>query len=115
MTILQKEKGLDTIVEDSGKSFSLGSKQILSLARALIRGSEILLIDEGTSNLDEKTEKMIESMFKKDLKDKTVIFVTHNLENLPSYDRVMLVEKGAISFNGSPAEILNEIQIRMKS
>lgn len=99
-------EGLSTTVEENGKNFSGGEKQRISLARALLRKSRVLLLDEYTANLDEKTAEKIET----DLlsrKDCLIITVTHRLrpEILRQYDRILLLAQGKLAAAGTYDEV----------
>lgn len=84
--------GINSYVGESGKGFSEGQIQRISIARALIKDAPILLFDEVTSALDEETEKKLLGNIKTHFKNKTIIFVTHKLSTLGIADRVFKVE-----------------------
>ena len=82
---------LDSIVEQRGTNFSGGQKQRLAIARAVLSGAPIMLLDEATGSLDEKTEKqVIENLLS--LKDTTVILVSHRISAAGMCDRIIKVE-----------------------
>lgn len=89
--------GLDTMIEENGSSLSGGEKQRISLARALIRNSAILVLDEFTSALDKETAKLVEKEVLS-IKDQTIITVTHRLsdENMSLFDFIIHMKNGKI-------------------
>lgn len=98
--------GLQTMVEESGKNFSGGEKQRISLARVILRRSSVLLLDEFTANLDERTAKEIEQRILA-RKDSLVITVTHRLnqEILRQYDRILVLSQGKLAASGTYEEL----------
>lgn len=99
-------EGLQTMVEESGKNFSGGEKQRISLARVILRRSSVLLLDEFTANLDERTAKEIEQRILA-RKDSLVITVTHRLnqEILRQYDRILVLSQGKLVASGTYEEL----------
>jgi len=89
-------KGINTIVGSRGNSLSGGQKQRVALARALIRKPEILILDEATSSLDEKSEQIIINALKKISKKTTILIVTHKISLLKNVDTVYVVENGKV-------------------
>ncbi|MDR2600304.1 MAG: ABC transporter ATP-binding protein/permease [Oscillospiraceae bacterium] len=99
--------GLNTIAEENGANFSGGQKQRIAVARAIIQGKPILVLDEGTSAIDTQTATDIENSLL-DIKDLTLITITHNLqeENLRRYDNIIYMEDGKINNTGTYDEIV---------
>lgn len=85
-------QGINSYIGESGKGFSEGQLQRISIARALIKDAPILLFDEVTSALDEETEKQLLKNIKTHCKNKTVIFVTHKINALEISDRILKIE-----------------------
>ena len=85
-------EGINSYVGESGKGFSEGQVQRISVARALIKDAPILLFDEVTSALDEETERRLLNNIRTYLRNKTVIFVTHKLNALEISDRIFKIE-----------------------
>lgn len=94
--------GLDTKVEENGTRFSGGERQRIALARALLHGKEIILLDETTSALDSQTAKEVENTLS-NMKDTTIISITHRTDEniLNMYDNIILLEDGIIKAEGS--------------
>ena len=94
--ILDNELGLNMLVEENGINLSGGQKQRIVLARALLKESDIILIDEGLSQIDVDLERKILSNVFDKYKNKTIIIISHRLENLDLYDRMVKVSDGKI-------------------
>merc|ERR1712176_469390 len=100
--------GLDTQVSEGGDNLSLGQRQLICLARALLRGSKILVLDEATSSVDSKTDQEVQEVIRKEFVDKgvTVITVAHRLETIMGYDKVAVLGNGEVLEYGAPNELL---------
>ena len=105
--------GYNTIVGERGRGLSTGQRQLLSIARALIRNPRILILDEATSALDPATEEQLLRQLKNNTRGRTVIMITHRLAPLAIADRVALVMDGRIERVGPPTEIMAFARIRM--
>ena len=82
--------------------FSVGQKQLLCLARALLRKNRFLVLDEATSNVDMQTDAFIQSVIRDKFRDTTVITIAHRLHTIADYDRVVVMSKGEVVEQGSP-------------
>jgi len=100
-------KGLDTIITDSS-TFSSGQIQLLSISRALAANPPILLLDEITANLDSLTEEKILSVLEKASEKHTILSVSHRLSTMLSSDRIIILEDGKITNEGTPERLLRE-------
>lgn len=105
--------GYDTMLGERGGGLSMGQRQLLCIARALIRNPRILILDEATSALDPATEEQLLRQLKINARGRTVIMVTHRLAPLTIADRVALVMDGRIERVGSPTDVLAYARIRM--
>ncbi len=105
--------GYNTIVGERGRGLSTGQRQLLSIARALIRNPRILILDEATSALDPATEEQLLRQLKNNTRGRTVIMITHRLAPLAIADRVAVVMDGRIERVGPPTEIMAYARIRM--
>lgn len=105
---LGEEKTLDTYVGENGNNLSGGQRQRVAVARALVQGKPILILDEGTSAVDMQTAYDIESQLLK-INELTVITITHSLNQalLANYDQVIFMENGAVSETGSYAKLMD--------
>ncbi len=98
-------EGFDTIVGDRGVKLSGGQRQRLAIARALLKDAPILLLDEATSALDSESEMAIQAALDRLMRGRTVIAIAHRLSTLSSFDRIIVMDKGSIVDDGSPAEL----------
>ncbi|WP_338658824.1 peptidase domain-containing ABC transporter [Paraclostridium sordellii] len=98
----------NTLVEENGSNFSGGQKQRLSIARAILRKPEILIMDEATSNLDSITEKAIERTIHKFSEGMTTIIIAHRLSTIIKCDNIYILEKGEIKEKGNHKELLEQ-------
>lgn len=103
---LQTINGLDEIVEEGGSNFSGGQKQRLALARILLKKSDLLILDEATSNVDAQTEDQIMEVVDH-LKEKTIFCISHRLKNVENADIIYVLKEGQIVEQGSHEELLN--------
>jgi ATP-binding cassette subfamily B protein len=104
--ILKFEKGYDTVLTEGGANFSLGERQLLAFARALVRDPEILILDEATSSVDPHTEYLIQEGLAELLKGRTAVIVAHRLATIRMADRVLVIHKGRIAEEGTHDELL---------
>ncbi|KAI9834847.1 MAG: hypothetical protein M1819_002755 [Sarea resinae] len=100
-----KSKGrvhLDGIVEDEGLNFSLGQRQLMALARALVRGSQIIVCDEATSSVDMETDQKIQHTIATGFRGKTLLCIAHRLKTIINYDRICVMDQGRIAELDTP-------------
>lgn len=97
--------GLDTMVDEAGLRFSGGERQRIALARALLRNTPIVILDEPTVSLDPITERALMQTVYRVFAGKTLIIITHHLANLQCMDRIVFLENANIALDGSPAEL----------
>ncbi|QLL30214.1 hypothetical protein HG536_0A00310 [Torulaspora globosa] len=93
---------LDQKVEEEGSNFSLGERQLLALARALVRQSKILILDEATSSVDYETDNKIQSRISASFGNCTILCIAHRLKTILSYDRILVLDKGEIAELDTP-------------
>lgn len=106
--IMHLADGYDTVLKYQGKELSYGQKQRVLIARAFLKDSPILILDEITSSLDAKSEKMVmESLFRF-IKKKTVICIAHKLKTLVDMDYIIVMERGRIKEIGSHRDLLQK-------
>ena len=104
--------GYDTRLGERGSGLSAGQRQLISVARALIRNPRLLVLDEATSALDGLTEQALLANLKRASRGRTVIMVTHRLGALAIADRVLFLVDGRIQREGTPGEIANFVLAR---
>jgi subfamily B ATP-binding cassette protein MsbA len=97
----------ETIIGENGIRLSGGEKQRLSIARAMIKKSPIILLDEATSSLDAETESKIQDALKILTKDKTTIVIAHRLSTILNSDQIYIIDSGNVVANGKHNELLN--------
>lgn len=105
--LLKMDEGLDTMIGEKGVSISGGQKQRISLARALIKNPEILILDDALSAVDAKTEQKIISNIQKVRANKTTIISTHRLSAVKEADEIIVLEDGQIIERGNQEELLS--------
>ncbi|MEK6952799.1 MAG: ABC transporter ATP-binding protein [Nanoarchaeota archaeon] len=107
--VISKLKNKDlTMIGEKGVRLSGGERQRLGIARAVYKGSEIIILDEATSNLDYETERKILESFDRELKDKTLIVSAHRITTLKSMDKIFFLEKGKIVEEGTYQELIRK-------
>ena len=104
--IMRMEKGYETEVNERGSRLSLGQRQLVSFARALLANPRILILDEATSNIDTETERLVQEGIEKLLQGRTSFVIAHRLSTIRDCDKIMVVENGGISEMGSHEELL---------
>lgn len=100
--------GFDTVVAAGGGNFSGGQKQCIVIARAMLSRSDYLLLDEATSNLDVKREKDVMEAMDRLMKDRTTVIIAHSLSTIKNANHVIVINKGELEMEGSPAQILEQ-------
>lgn len=105
-SFLSEQDGLNTKLNQQGSNFSGGQRQRLAIARALIHNTPIYIFDEVTSNIDAESENDIMSVIHNMAKIKTVILISHRLENVVDSDNIILLDNGRIKENGNHSELM---------
>lgn len=100
-------QGYDTIISDSS-GLSIGEKQLICVARLMLLEPEIVILDEATSNIDVRTEKLLNESFKELLKGRTSIVVAHRLSTIVSSDLIVVLKDGAIIEQGNHETLLKK-------
>uniref|UniRef100_A0A8C9YK81 ABC-type glutathione-S-conjugate transporter n=1 Tax=Sander lucioperca TaxID=283035 RepID=A0A8C9YK81_SANLU len=93
---------------EGGENLSLGQRQLLCLARALLRKTRILVLDEATAAVDLKTDQLIQSTIRSQFGDCTVLTIAHRLNTIMDYSRVIVMDRGCISEMDSPSQLLRQ-------
>src|SRR3989339_1063971 len=106
--ILNLSDGYNTLVGERGIKLSGGERQRVAIARAILKNSPILILDEATSSLDSKSEKLIQDALGNLMKGKTVIIVAHRLSTIMNSNRILVIEQGGILEQGSHKVLLKK-------
>ena len=99
--------GYNTILEESGANLSIGQKQLLSFARAILLNSKIFILDEATSYIDSYTERKIQQGLDQVLKNRTGIIIAHRLSTIQNADKIIVLDKGEIQEIGSHTDLIS--------
>lgn len=105
--IMSLKDGYDTEVNERGSRLSVGQRQLISLARALLADPKILILDEATSNIDTKTERLVQMGIEKLLENRTSFVIAHRLSTIRDVDRIVFIKDGRISEMGTHEELIN--------
>ncbi len=104
--IIELENSYDTVVGEGGSTLSGGEKQRISIARALLKDTPIILLDEATASLDADNEHEIRKSLDKLIKNKTVITIAHKLNTIKNYDQIIVMSDGIIEEKGTHKELM---------
>lgn len=106
--------GYDTILTEEGTNISKGQKQLLTIARAMLMDTRMLILDEATSNVDTRTEIMIQQAMRNLMKDKTCFVIAHRLSTIRNADAILVVQDGKIAEQGTHSELIAQDGIYKK-
>lgn len=112
--IMQLEQGYDTLAGDAGDRLSGGERQRITIARAMLKPSSVVILDEATAYADPENEALIQQAISKLVAGKTLIVVAHRLNTIRNADQILVVANGNIAGRGTQAELLRECPIYQK-
>ncbi|KAJ4755791.1 ABC transporter family protein [Rhynchospora pubera] len=107
--------GLDIHVKGGGTSFSVGQRQLLCLARAIIKCSKILCLDECTANVDAQTALLLQNTISEECKDLTVVTIAHRISTVLDMDHILVLDHGTLVEQGNPRVLLKDESSRFFS
>lgn len=99
--------GYDTIISDDGVNISKGQKQLITIARAMISDSPMLILDEATSNVDSRTEIQIQEAMNTLMKGRTCFIIAHRLSTIQNCDKIIVLQNGSITESGTHDELMS--------
>eukprot|EP00798_Chlamydomonas_sp_ICE-L_P018310 gene18310-24772_t len=99
-------KGLDSDIKEGGANMSVGQRQMLCMARALLRNTKILVLDEATSNVDNATDSLIQTTIRSAFQECTVLTIAHRLHTIVDSDRILVLDAGRLKEFDTPSELL---------
>jgi len=106
--IMRLPKGYDTVIAGEGKSLSQGEKQLITIARAMLAGPPMMILDEATSSVDPRTEVYIQQAMSKLMEGKTSFIIAHRLSTIEKADIIVVMDRGKIAQMGSHSELLEK-------
>lgn len=100
--------GYDTVISDNGVNISKGQRQLITIARAMLMDSNMLILDEATSNVDSRTEIKIQEAMKKLMSGKTSFVIAHRLSTIQNADLILVLRDGEIDEQGTHDELMQK-------
>ncbi|XP_034484923.1 probable multidrug resistance-associated protein lethal(2)03659 [Drosophila innubila] len=111
--ISELPSGLQSIISEGGTNFSVGQRQLVCLARAILRENRILVMDEATANVDPQTDALIQATIRNKFRECTVLTIAHRLNTIMDSDKVLVMDAGQLVEFGSPYELLTECESKI--
>jgi len=108
-------RDLDSSVSEGGDNFSTGEKQLLCMARAILKRSKLLVMDEATASVDYATDELIGKTIRQEFADSTILTIAHRLRTVIDYDKILVLDEGRVSEFDSPLTLLKDPQSRFYS
>jgi ATP-binding cassette subfamily B protein len=100
--------GYDTILDENGSNLSQGQRQLLTIARALLKDPKILILDEATSSVDTRTELLVQEAMNEIMKGRTNFVIAHRLSTIKKADEILFIDNGAVKERGTHDELLKK-------
>lgn len=105
---MKLSKGYETMIGEGGSTLSGGEKQRISIARAILKDAPVLLLDEATSSLDPENERDVQQAIEELVKGRTVIMIAHKLKTIAGADKILLLDRGKITEQGTHRELMEK-------
>ena len=102
------DKNLDYKIEENGNNISVGERQLICITRAFLKKNKIIVMDEATSSIDYKTEKIIQNTISKFMNNCTIITIAHRIKTIINYDRILVLSNGEIEEFDTPQNLINK-------
>jgi len=99
---------LNMRISDGGGNFSLGQRQLICMARAIVRKNKVLVMDEATASIDEMTDRLLQKMIKEEFKNTTVITIAHRINTIIQYDKILAMKDGKVAEFDTPLNLMNK-------
>jgi ATP-binding cassette, subfamily C (CFTR/MRP), member 1 len=106
--VMSQPDGLLTEVAENGSNWSTGQRQLICLARAMLKNSRIILLDEATASVDFETDSFIQAAIRRDFRATTIITIAHRLNTIADYDIIMVLSQGKVVEYASPKKLLSD-------
>ena len=106
--IMQLPDGYDTILSDDGVNISQGQKQLLTIARAMLLDTKMLILDEATSNVDTRTEQQIQKAMRSLMLGRTCFVIAHRLSTIQNADIILVIKDGRVVEQGNHEELMEQ-------
>ena len=104
--IMRLPQGYETVITEDGGNISKGQKQLLTIARAMLYGTRMLILDEATSNVDTSTERQVQKAIRSLMKDRTSFVIAHRLSTIREADQILVIEHGDVVEHGTHSELM---------
>lgn len=104
----QGSSGLDSIVAEGGTNYSVGQRQLLCLARAILRKAKVLILDEATANVDTRTDHLLQEAIARSFSGASIIAVAHRLDTVIDYDKILVLGNGKVIAYDTPNALASE-------
>jgi ATP-binding cassette subfamily B protein len=105
--ISQLPEGYDTILNEDTDNISIGQKQLLTIARTILSNKKILILDEATSSIDTRTEKLIQDAMDKLMENRTSFIIAHRLSTIKNADKILVIDEGKVIEEGTHKELIS--------
>ena len=106
--IMRLPDGYDTVIREDGGNISKGQKQLLTIARAMLYNTEMLILDEATSNVDTGTERQVQKAMRNLMRGKTCFVIAHRLSTIQNADKILVVDHGDVVEQGTHESLMEQ-------